>query len=55
MIISGSVLFTAPKPLDGSLRYETCFNDTQLCTQPGTVSGAATPTESLNANLTEIL
>lgn len=55
MIVSRSVPFTVPNPTDGSLSEETWFNNKQLYTEPSTVSGIATPAETLKANLGGIL
>lgn len=55
MTVGGSVPFTVPNPTDGSLCEERWFNNKQLCTEPSTASGIATPAETLKANLGEIL
>lgn len=55
IIVSRSALFTVLNPTDGSLSEETWFNNKQLCTELSTVSGIATPAETLKANLGEIL
>lgn len=50
----GSIMFTLPDSADGSLCREIWFNSEQLCTEPSTASGVATPAETLTANLVEI-
>lgn len=55
MMVCSSKSFTVPSPTDGSLSEETWFNNKQLCTEPSTERGIATPAETLKANLGEVL